>query len=193
MYPRLSTSYRQQALRILPVACALIIGTTSHAEPLPNQGNLPALTGAVAWLNSPPLTQASLQGKVILVDFWTYGCSNCLNALPSVKGWAAKYKAQGLIVIGVHSPEFAYEKDLGSVQKSVHDLGITYPVALDNNFTLWRAFHNQYWPAQYLIDRTGHIRYVHAGEGDYAQIEQAIQQLLADNSTNQSTHNMASH
>jgi len=170
-----------------------MLSPISHADPIANAASQANVSGAAAWLNSEPLTPASLQGKVVLVDFWTYGCSNCLNALPSVKGWAEKYKAQGLIVIGVHTPEFAYEKELSNVQRSVRDLGITYPVALDNNYTIWRAFHNQYWPSQYLIDRTGHILYIHAGEGDYAQIELAIQQLLTDKMTDRSLNHPTSY
>ena len=145
------------------------------------EGEFPPLTGATGWLNSPPLTPQALRGKVVLVDFWTYSCINCLRSLPYVQGWADTYKDQGLVVIGVHAPEFAFEKNPDNVAKAVHDLHVTYPVALDSNLTIWEAFHNQYWPAHYLIDASGRIRYHSFGEGDYAKTEKAIQQLLAEN------------
>ena len=141
-------------------------------------GEMPALSGAVQWLNSPPLTADSLRGKVVLVDFWTYSCINCLRTLPYVKAWAEKYRDQGLVVIGVHAPEFAFERDIGNVTKEAKKLGIDYPIAIDNNYSIWRAFNNQYWPAHYFIDANGHIRYQHFGEGDYAQSERVIQALL---------------
>lgn len=145
---------------------------------LPIEGNLPPLDGAVQWLNSPPLTAQALKGKVVLVDFWTYSCINCLRSLPYVKAWAEKYRDQGLVVIGVHAPEFAFERDVGNVTKAMKDLGINYPVAIDNDFKVWRAFNNQYWPAHYFADAQGRIRYHHFGEGEYAESERVIQQLL---------------
>ncbi|NTX80471.1 cytochrome c biogenesis protein DipZ [Serratia proteamaculans] len=145
---------------------------------LDDLGEMPALSGAVQWLNSPPLTAESLRGKVVLVDFWTYSCINCLRTLPYVKAWAEKYRDQGLVVIGVHAPEFAFERDIGNVTKEAKKLGIDYPIAIDNNYSIWRAFNNQYWPAHYFIDASGHIRYQHFGEGDYAQSERVIQELL---------------
>jgi cytochrome c biogenesis protein CcdA/thiol-disulfide isomerase/thioredoxin len=147
---------------------------------LPIEGELPPLSGAVQWLNSPPLTAEGLRGKVVLVDFWTYSCINCLRTLPYVKAWAQKYKDQGLVVIGVHAPEFAFERNVDNVKKAIHDLGIDYPVAIDNNYAIWRSLNNQYWPAHYFADAQGHIRYHHFGEGDYAESEQVIQQLLAE-------------
>ncbi|CAN7682561.1 cytochrome c biogenesis protein DipZ [Pseudomonas sp. LjRoot277] len=147
---------------------------------LPIEGNLPALDGAVQWLNSPPLTAQALKGKVVLVDFWTYSCINCLRSLPYVKAWAEKYRDQGLVVIGVHAPEFAFERDVGNVTKAMKDLGINYPVAIDNDFKVWRAFNNQYWPAHYFADAQGRIRYHHFGEGEYAESERVIQQLLRE-------------
>ncbi len=147
---------------------------------LPVEGTLPPLTGAVQWLNSPPLTPAGLRGKVVLVDFWTYSCINCLRALPYVEAWAKKYAASGLVVIGVHAPEFAFEKDPANVKRAVHDLGVTYPVALDNNLAIWNAFNNQYWPAHYFIDVQGRIRHHHFGEGEYDASEKVIQQLLRE-------------
>ncbi|HJT44361.1 MAG TPA: cytochrome c biogenesis protein DipZ [Rhizomicrobium sp.] len=147
---------------------------------LPVEGTLPQLNGAVLWLNSPPLTREELRGKVVLVDFWTYSCINCLRALPYVKAWAEKYKSHGLVVIGVHAPEFAFEKIPGNVRRAVRDLDVRYPVALDNNLTIWQAFNNQYWPAHYFIDAQGRIRHHHFGEGEYDRSEQVIQQLLRE-------------
>src|SRR5476649_1716399 len=154
--------------------------TGSVPATLPVEGQLPPLDGAVQWLNSPPLTAASLKGKVVLIDFWTYSCINCLRSLPYVKAWAAKYHDQGLVVIGVHAPEFAFERDIGNVRKAVKELGINYPVAIDNDYAIWRAFSNEYWPAHYFIDAKGQIRGHHFGEGEYAESEKIIQQLLAE-------------
>ncbi len=150
------------------------------AADLPVEGSLPPLQGATAWLNSPPLSDAGLRGKVVVIDFWTYSCINCLRALPYIKGWHQKYKDHGLVVIGVHAPEFAFERDPDNVGKAVRDLGVTYPVALDNNYSIWRAFNNQYWPAHYFIDARGRIRAHHFGEGNYAESEQIIRELLAE-------------
>jgi cytochrome c biogenesis protein CcdA/thiol-disulfide isomerase/thioredoxin len=141
---------------------------------------LPNLSGATAWINSAPLTPASLRGKVVLVDFWTYSCINCLRTLPYIKAWNEKYKNSGLVILGVHTPEFPFEKDESNVRKAVHDLGITYPVAMDNDYLIWRNFNNQYWPADYLVDATGRIRFHHFGEGDYEQSEQQIRTLLEE-------------
>jgi cytochrome c biogenesis protein CcdA/thiol-disulfide isomerase/thioredoxin len=147
---------------------------------LPVEGTLPPFTGATLWLNSPPLTPAQLRGKVVVVDFWTYSCINCLRALPYVNAWAAKYKGHGLVVIGVHSPEFAFEKDEANVRRAIKDLGITYPVAMDNDLKIWQAFNNEYWPADYFIDAQGRIRGHAFGEGDYDKSERVIQQLLTE-------------
>ncbi|OAJ54763.1 cytochrome C biogenesis protein [Paraburkholderia ginsengiterrae] len=167
-----------------PVATATsggaMIRTAAEAAPLPVEGVLPPLDGAVQWLNSQPLTLQDLRGKVVLVDFWTYSCINCLRTLPYVKAWAQKYKDQGLVVIGVHAPEFAFERNIDNVKKATHDLGVDYPVAIDNNYAIWRALNNQYWPAHYFVDAKGQIRYHHFGEGDYAESEKVIQQLLAE-------------
>ncbi|MGB3447764.1 MAG: thioredoxin family protein, partial [Xanthobacteraceae bacterium] len=149
------------------------------ADMLPVEGTLPSLDGAVEWLNSAPLTAEQLKGKVVLVDFWTYSCINCLRALPYVRAWAEKYKDQGLVVIGVHAPEFAFEKIIGNVKKAVTDLKVDYPVAIDNNYKIWRAFNNHYWPAHYFIDADGRIRHHHFGEGDYDNSERIIQLLLS--------------
>ncbi|WP_311968344.1 cytochrome c biogenesis protein DipZ [Pseudomonas baltica] len=155
------------------------VGETDLTK-LPIEGDLPSLDGAVQWLNSPPLTAEGLRGKVVLIDFWTYSCINCLRTLPYITAWADKYRDQGLVVIGVHSPEFAFEQDAGNVTKAMKKLGVNYPVAIDNDFSIWRAFNNQYWPAHYFVDANGHIRYHHFGEGNYAESEQVIQQLLRE-------------
>jgi cytochrome c biogenesis protein CcdA/thiol-disulfide isomerase/thioredoxin len=144
------------------------------------EGQFPALTGATLWINSAPLTPQALRGKVVLVDFWTYSCINCLRSLPYVRAWAEKYKDHGLVVIGVHAPEFAFERDPANVRRAVHDLGVTYPVALDNNLAIWQAFNNNYWPAHYFIDTQGRIRAHHFGEGDYDGSERTIQTLLRE-------------
>jgi cytochrome c biogenesis protein CcdA/thiol-disulfide isomerase/thioredoxin len=150
------------------------------SKALPVEGSLPSLSGAVEWLNSPPLTAEQLKGKVVLVDFWTYSCINCLRSIPYVRAWADKYKDQGLVVIGVHAPEFAFEKNIGNVKQAVAKLRIDYPVAVDNDYAIWRAFNNEYWPADYFIDAKGQIRHHFFGEGDYAESEKVIQQLLAE-------------
>ncbi|WP_233807241.1 cytochrome c biogenesis protein DipZ [Paraburkholderia sp. HP33-1] len=147
---------------------------------LPVEGELPSLAGATRWLNSAPLTAQSLRGKVVLVDFWTYSCINCIRALPYVRGWSDKYKDHGLVVIGVHAPEFAFEKDPQNVTQAVKDLRVDYPVALDNDYAIWKAFGNEYWPAHYFIDPQGKIRHHHFGEGGYKESEDVIRQLLAD-------------
>jgi len=152
----------------------------ASAAALPVEGTLPQLTGAVQWLNSPPLTADQLRGKVVLVDFWTYSCINCLRTLPYVKAWSQKYRDMGLVVIGVHAPEFAFERNIGNVKKATHDLGVDYPVAIDNNYAIWRSFDNQYWPAHYFVDAQGRIRHHHFGEGEYEQSEKVIQELLAE-------------
>ena len=161
-------------------AAMMKVAETRAPKALPVEGSLPSLAGAVEWLNSPPLTPAELKGKVVLVDFWTYSCINCLRSIPYVRAWAEKYKDQGLVVIGVHAPEFAFEKNIGNVKQAVEKLKIDYPVAIDNNYAIWRAFNNEYWPADYFIDAKGQIRHHFFGEGDYAESEKVIQQLLAE-------------
>jgi len=147
---------------------------------LPVEGRMPALDGIVIWFNTPPLTREQLRGKVVVIDFWTYSCINCLRSLPYVKAWADRYRDSGLVVIGVHAPEFAFERDPANVRQAIQRLGITYPVALDNNYAVWRAFDNHYWPAHYFIDAQGRVRYHHYGEGDYAQSERVIRELLTE-------------
>ena len=155
--------------------------TTKAGGTLPVEGTLPPLDGAVQWLNSPPLTREQLRGKVVLIDFWTYSCINCIRTVPYVRAWSNGYAKDGLVVIGVHSPEFAFEKDPANVAKAVADFRIRYPVALDNNLAIWRAFDNRYWPAHYLADAQGRIRYHHFGEGRTDETEAAIRSLLAEN------------
>jgi cytochrome c biogenesis protein CcdA/thiol-disulfide isomerase/thioredoxin len=148
--------------------------------PLPVEGELPSLAGATGWLNSAPLTRQALRGKVVLVDFWTYSCINCLRSLPYVHAWYDKYRDHGLVVIGVHAPEFAFEKEPSNVARAVKELGVDYPVALDNDYAIWQGFNNQYWPAHYFVDAKGNIRAHHFGEGNYTESEDTIRQLLAE-------------
>ena len=147
---------------------------------LPDYGPAPELTGLGNWFNSEPLTLQGLREKVVLVDFWTYSCVNCVRTLPYMVDWNAKYADEGLVILGIHTPEFAFEQDADNVRQAIERFGILYPVAQDNDYGTWQAFNNHYWPAKYLIDAQGHIRYVHYGEGDYDQTELAIQQLLAE-------------
>ena len=158
-------------------------GTTrvSSTKTLQDLGAAPELSGLSNWINSKPLTIQELRGKVVLVDFWTYSCINCLRTLPHVKAWYRTYAKDGLVVLGVHTPEFAFEHVPSNVRGAVHRLGVTYPVALDNDYKTWNAFHNQYWPAKYLIDRRGHLRFVHFGEGEYDTTEARIRTLLGEN------------
>lgn len=144
------------------------------------EGVLVSLNKANAWLNSTALTSQNLKGKVVLIDFWTYSCINCIRTLPYVKAWSEKYKAAGLVVIGVHTPEFAFEKEIANVQRAIRELGITYPVAIDNDYAIWNAFSNRYWPAHYFIDGAGKIRSQHFGEGNYEESEKTIQSLLKE-------------
>ena len=141
---------------------------------------MPELNGATAWLNSKPLLKKDLVGKVVLIDFWTYSCINCLRSLPYIEAWAEKYKESGLVVIGVHTPEFAFEKNPANVEQAVRELKLTYPIAVDSDYSIWKSFHNEYWPAHYFIDATGKIRDHHFGEGDYAESEKTIQTLLKE-------------
>ena len=146
---------------------------------LSSSSDLAALGRATAWLNSAPLTAADLQGKVVLVNFWTYTCINWLRTVPYVRAWADRYKEQGLVVIGVHTPEFSFEADVDNVRRSAQERGLTYPIAIDNDRAIWHGFGNHYWPALYFIDAAGHVRHHHFGEGDYEESEMRIRQLLA--------------
>jgi cytochrome c biogenesis protein CcdA/thiol-disulfide isomerase/thioredoxin len=147
---------------------------------LPVEGELPPLTGLGPWSNSAPLTREQLKGKVVVIDFWTYSCINCLRSIPYVKAWDERYRKDGLVVVGVHAPEFAFEREPANVAQAIKNLGIRYPVALDNGYVLWRALQNNYWPAHYFVDAQGRVRYHHFGEGDYDVSERVIRQLLAE-------------
>lgn len=169
-------------LSIAAVVVAILGCLCLNAPPIEAQdppsivGGTPVygLAGGTGWTNSAPLTGKQLKGKVVLVDFWDYSCINCIRAIPYVRAWADKYKDSGLVVIGVHTPEFDIEKQMPNVQKAVSKFGITYPVVLDNNYAIWNAFHNQYWPAHYFFDAKGKVRYTHFGEGEYDQSERWI-------------------
>ena len=166
--------------------------TRYAAAALPVEGELPSLGGATEWLNSQPLTAAGLRGKVVLIDFCTYSCINWLRSLPYVRAWAEKYKDQGLVVIGVHTPEFAFEHNVDNVRRAVKDMRIEYPIAIDNDYAIWQAFNNEYWPALYFVDAQGHIRHHQFGEGEYEQSEMVIQQLLAEAGIAGISHDMVS-
>ncbi|WP_395822614.1 thioredoxin family protein [Collimonas sp.] len=160
-------------------ALAATVSTGASASALTKSFAAPEFTGIEKWLNSEPLTMQQLRGKVVLVDFWTYTCINCINTLPYVKSWYQKYKDQGLVVVGVHTPEYPFERNTDNVKTAIKRLGVPYPVAQDNQYATWNAYHNQYWPAVYLIDKKGQVVYTHFGEGQYGQTEEAIKKLLA--------------
>ena len=162
--------------------CAVQRMTRVEAQ-LPVEGEMPSLDGAALWLNSQPLAAGSLRGKVVLVQFCTYTCINWLRTLPYVRAWEEKYKSQGLVVVGAHTPEFAFEKDLDNVRRALKEMRVVYPVAVDNDYAIWRAFKNQYWPALYFVDARGRVRHHHFGEGEYEQSERVIQQLLTEAGT----------
>ncbi|HEU5439702.1 MAG TPA: thioredoxin family protein [Ktedonobacterales bacterium] len=164
--------------------------TTPAAVPVPLEGELRSLDSATAWLNSPPLRAADLRGKVVLVDFWTYTCINWLRTLPYVRAWAENYTDQGLVVIGVHAPEFPFEHDIENVRRATKDMRIAYPIAIDNDFAIWHGFSNHYWPALYLFDAQGDIRYHHFGEGEYVRSETMIQRLLAEAGVGGTSHDL---
>jgi thiol-disulfide isomerase/thioredoxin len=153
---------------------------TMRAHPLPVEGKLPSFAGAITWLSSEPLTPQALRGKVVVVDFWTYTCINWQRSQPYVRAWAAKYRNQGLVVIGVHTPEFAFERNVDNIRPALERFRIDYPVAVDSDYAIWQAFGNHYWPAVYVIDANGRIRHHQFGEGDYERTEAAIQQLLRE-------------
>ena len=161
------------------VVLALVgLGLASHLMARDSYGAMPSLAGASEWLNSPPLDAPALEGKVVLVDLWTWDCINCQRSLPHVNEWARRYADQGLVVVGVHTPEYDYERDVGQLKLKVASLGIGYPVAVDNDHHVWNAWGNQFWPAHYFVDRHGQVRHVHFGEGDYAGQERVIRALL---------------
>jgi thiol-disulfide isomerase/thioredoxin len=154
--------------------------STRLAVDLPSEGRLPSFSGATGWLNSPPLTTDELRGKVVLVDFWTYTCINWLRTLGYVRAWAETYADQGLVVVGVHTPEFPFERDVDNVRQAAKDMRVEYPIALDSDYAIWQAFSNQYWPAVYIADVDGRIRHHHFGEGGYEECERVIQVLLRE-------------
>ncbi|WP_425313051.1 thioredoxin family protein [Pseudomonas putida] len=179
---RLTPTRRRVGIAMVLTGVLAVLGGRLFADSrqLDSLGPMPPLSGAVQWLNSPPLDREALKGKVVLVDFWTYDCINCRRSLPHVNSWAKRYADQGLVVVGVHTPEYDYENDIDNVREQVARLGIEYPVAIDNRYAIWNAFANQFWPAHYFVDASGQVRYVHFGEGAYAEQEQVIQQLLAE-------------
>jgi thiol-disulfide isomerase/thioredoxin len=157
------------------------------ADVLPVEGHLASFDGATGWLNSEPVKPEGLRGRVILVDFWTYTCINWLRTLPYLKAWDAKYRDQGLTIIGVHTPEFGFERDLDNIVAQSRNFGVEYPVAIDSDYGVWQAFANHFWPAAYIADAEGRIRFHHFGEGEYAMTEMVIQQLLTDAGATAST------
>ena len=161
---------------LLALGCiTALVATRADERPA-----MPSLAGAEQWLNSPALDAAALKGKVVLVDFWTWDCINCQRSLPHVSDWARKYADQGLVVIGVHTPEYDYEHDIGTLRERVAKLGIGFPVAADNDYRIWNAWGNQFWPAHYFVDRQGQVRFAHFGEGKYEEQERVIQALLEE-------------
>ena len=185
-------SFLGAAARILAAELAMIhsAGAQSGKADLAVEGELPSLGGATGWLNSPPLTAAGLRGKVVVIDFWTYSCINWLRTLPYVRAWAGKYRDHGLVVIGVHTPEFPFEKDVDNIRKAAKDMRVDYPIAIDSDYAIWRAFKNEYWPALYFVDAHGKIRHHQFGEGEYEQSERVIQQLLAEAGTAHIGHDL---
>jgi thiol-disulfide isomerase/thioredoxin len=175
-------AHRFFAAVVIAAGLWLITGCkqSKPAVTLGDEGPFPGFEGATDWINTQPLSKESLKGKVVLVDFWTYSCINCLRSLPYVKAWHDKYKDLGLVVVGVHTPEFDFERERVNVAQRMEKLGITYPVAMDNDMAVWNAFRNQYWPAHYFVDANGRIRYHHFGEGKYEESERVIQQFLED-------------
>jgi thiol-disulfide isomerase/thioredoxin len=159
---------------------SMVQRTSIAAAELPVEGKVPSLGHATAWLNSEPLSAADLGGKVVLIDFWTYTCINWRRTLPYLRAWEQKYRDNGLVVIGVHTPEFSFEKDIGNVRRAAKDQNVVYPIAMDSDYAIWNAFKNQYWPALYFVDAQGRIRHHQFGEGDYEHSEVIIQQLLAE-------------
>src|ERR1700748_2546172 len=186
--PAIPCSIKMKLAVVAVIAAALgfmiVTATPIEAQTAPasivGSSPLSGLSGGTGWINSTPLTAKQLKGKVVLIDFWDYSCINCIRAIPYVRAWADKYKDAGLVVIGVHTPEFDVEKQQANVEKAIKKFNITYPVVLDNNLAIWNAFSNQYWPAHYFIDAKGKVRFEHFGEGEYDQSERWIQELLKE-------------
>jgi thiol-disulfide isomerase/thioredoxin len=177
--PIIEAAFRADSMA-QPELGASTLATSHTKSDLPVEGSLPGFSGATEWLNSAPLTPQALRGKVVLVNFWTFNCINCLHALPYVRAWAEKYRDHGLVVIGVHTPELPFERDAANVRKAIARLKIDYPVAIDNSYAVWKTFDNEYWPAAYFVDAEGRIRHHHFGEHDYENSERVIQQLLEE-------------
>jgi thiol-disulfide isomerase/thioredoxin len=177
---------------LLTRANQLFRATTHPAALLSVEGRMPSLDSATGWVNSPPLTAADLRGHVVLINFWTYTCINWLRSLAYLRAWADKYKDQGLLVIGVHTPEFDFEHDVDNVRRAVTDLRVDYPVVIDSDYTIWNAFGNRYWPASYFVDAQGQIRHHRFGEGDYEQSEMILQQLLTEAGSGGTGHDLVS-
>ena len=165
--------------RLAAIAASLAMAAHAGAATVGDAGPAPAFKGIDTWLNGAPQDIAALRGKVVLVDFWTYTCINCIRTLPYVQKWHQTYKDQGLAVIGVHTPEYAFERKTENVRDAIGRFGLTFPVGQDNRYATWEAYNNRYWPAFYMIDKKGHIAYTHFGEGEYAQTEAVIRRLLA--------------
>ncbi|MFZ6044553.1 cytochrome c biogenesis protein DipZ [Pseudomonas sp. CR3202] len=179
---RLAAGLERRVIDGVPALLEKLVGSAraDSIESLPDLGAMPSLDGATQWLNGPSYSAADLRGKVVLVDFWTYDCINCRNSLPYVNQWAERYADQGLVVIGVHTPEYPFERIIDNVRKAIVRLGVKHPVAVDNEYRIWNAFTNQYWPAHYFIDANGRVRHLHIGEGDYEEQEAIIQKLLQE-------------
>lgn len=171
---------KTRQLGFVAALVSLIVIPIGLAARLPVEGPMPSLKGANAWVNSQPLSTADLRGKVVLVDFWTYTCINWRRTMPYLRAWAEKYRDNGLVVVGVHTPEFSFEKDLDNIRRAAKEQRVEYPIAVDNDYAIWNAFNNHYWPALYFIDAQGHVRHHQFGEGDYERLEQVIQQLLTE-------------
>ena len=176
----LQSPSRRRALTALSLAVAAPLSRAAGGPnaALRRHSPAPEFAGIETWLNSEPLSMAALRGQVVMVDFWTFACVNCVHVLPHVVRWHEEYKGRGLVVVGVHTPEFAFERDTANVKKAIQRHGIRYAVAQDNKFATWNAFHNRYWPSLYLVDRSGELVFSHAGEGAYDEIERTVQQLL---------------
>lgn len=164
---------------LLALSAGQVPGLANAAPSFYDHGNAPEFAGIDQWLNSPPLTMAGLRGKVVLIDFWTYACINCLRTLPYINRWARTYRHEGLVVVGVHTPEFPFERSTANLQTAMQRFGVKHPVAQDNSYRTWKAYNNKYWPATYLVDANGRIQYRHFGEGEYEETEAAIRVLLA--------------
>ena len=175
----MNASLTRRGLLGAAASLALAPAFAAPSASLHDDGAAPEFAGIERWFNSPPLTMAALRGRVVLVDFWTYGCINCLHTLPFINRWARDFAGDGLVVVGVHTPEFAFERSAANLQAAMERFGVKHPVAQDNRYATWRAYDNQYWPAHYLVDRNGRIQYKHFGEGEYERTEATLRALLA--------------